>query len=168
MIPGYNHNVRYKDRVYHVQTEDSGLRNPVLITHLFFGGTILATQRSAYGDILGVDGRDGLVRTRMQDQHKTMLRNLVAGAMDNVLARLWGPGLGATAEGAAEVGVSGPPTMPDLDAAALQFTSTAPPNSFPPVNITYASPIAASSISASPVAASPNDLITSSSPDPAK
>ena len=38
MIPGYNHNVKYKEGVYHIQTEDSGLDNPHIITHLFIGG----------------------------------------------------------------------------------------------------------------------------------
>ena len=33
-ILGYNHNVRYRGLIFHVQTEDSGLMNPHLFTHL--------------------------------------------------------------------------------------------------------------------------------------
>ena len=45
---GYNHNIRYNGRLYHVQTEDSGVNNPHIFTHLFHGGTILASHRSDY------------------------------------------------------------------------------------------------------------------------
>ena len=44
-VLGYNHNVRYAGRLWHVQTEDSGVQNPHLFTHLFHDGTILATKR---------------------------------------------------------------------------------------------------------------------------
>ena len=48
MVVGFNHNINYKGRVYHVQTEDSGIGNPHLITHLFVGGNILASKKSSY------------------------------------------------------------------------------------------------------------------------
>src|SRR5882724_11426117 len=39
-ILGYNHNVRYRGLVFHVQTEDSGVASPHLFTHLFHTGVI--------------------------------------------------------------------------------------------------------------------------------
>ena len=84
MIPGYNHNVKYKDRVFHVQTEDSGLQNPHIITHLFVGGNILATKKASYTDIVKSENLPELVRDMMEEQHKQMLRNLVNGTYDNV------------------------------------------------------------------------------------
>ena len=47
-VLGYNHNVRYAGRLWHVQTEDSGVNNPHIFTHLFHDGTILATKRVDY------------------------------------------------------------------------------------------------------------------------
>ena len=38
-VVGFNHNVKYGPRVYHVQTEDLGLPHAHYITHLFVGGT---------------------------------------------------------------------------------------------------------------------------------
>src|SRR5689334_11127551 len=52
MLPGYNHNIRYKDKVFHVQTEDNGLDAPNLVTQVFLGGQIVAIERASYGDIL--------------------------------------------------------------------------------------------------------------------
>jgi hypothetical protein len=47
-ILGFNHNVRHLGRLYHVQTEDSGVGKPHIFTHLFHGGTILASKKSDY------------------------------------------------------------------------------------------------------------------------
>ena len=44
MVVGFNHNVMYKGEVFHVQTEDSGITNPHIITLLYRGGTILCVQ----------------------------------------------------------------------------------------------------------------------------
>src|SRR5262249_60130386 len=76
---GFNHNVRHLGRVYHVQTEDSGVKNPHLFTHIFFGGTILATKKIVYH--IGAD--ELMVRALMQKQHKDMLRELKAGTHDD-------------------------------------------------------------------------------------
>ena len=44
-ILGYNHNVRYRGIVFHVQTEDSGIINPHVFSHLFHGGVILSSRK---------------------------------------------------------------------------------------------------------------------------
>ncbi len=82
MVPGFNHNVRRRGKAYHVQTEDLGLANPVVVTHLFSGGNVVATCRSSYADLATAEDRDRRVRERMEEQHKQVLRNLVNGAYD--------------------------------------------------------------------------------------
>ena len=47
-ILGYNHNVRYRGLVFHVQTEDSGVLSPHLFTHLFHSGVIVSTRKYVY------------------------------------------------------------------------------------------------------------------------
>ncbi len=79
MVQGFNHNVRIGDTVYHVQTEDSGRENPHIVTHVFVGGTIIASQRSSYADRLGEGRLEETVRALMQEQHKAVLRNLKNG-----------------------------------------------------------------------------------------
>jgi hypothetical protein len=82
MIPGFNHNVMHRGNVYHVQTEDSGLQNPLISTHLFLGGNVLAARKTSYADIAGRPDVEEDVRKLMQEQHKQMLRQLVRGAFD--------------------------------------------------------------------------------------
>lgn len=79
---GYNHNVRYRGRVFHVQTEDSGPSNPHLFTHLFFEGSILATKKCDYDGSADEDQVRGL----MQGQHKQILKDLKQGAFDDKIA----------------------------------------------------------------------------------
>jgi hypothetical protein len=85
-VTGFNHNIKHKGRVYHVQTEDSGVNNPHIITHLFVGGNILASKKTSYADILSAENLQEVVRELMEEQHKEMLRNLINGVYDNIEA----------------------------------------------------------------------------------
>ncbi len=87
MLPGFNHNVRHGGKTYHVQTEDLGTSNPVVVTHLFCGGNVVAASRADYRDALGAPDVTARVRSLMQEQHKQMLRRLVSGAYDEVGTR---------------------------------------------------------------------------------
>jgi hypothetical protein len=79
MLIGYNTNVPYKGEIYHVQTEDSGLRSPVIITLLYLKGTILASKKTSYSDLVSSPDYKEKVRDLMKEQHKAMLRELIAG-----------------------------------------------------------------------------------------
>ena len=83
-VTGFNHNIKHKGKVYHVQTEDSGAANPHIITHLFVGGNILASKKTGYADIVKTANLAELVREMMEEQHKEMLRNLINGVYDNI------------------------------------------------------------------------------------
>ena len=82
MVLGFNHNVRYKGEVFHVQTEDSGVASPRIITLLYRGGVILASKKTSYADILKMENLDNIVEELMKDQHKAMMRRLKAGEFD--------------------------------------------------------------------------------------
>jgi hypothetical protein len=86
MITGFNTNVRYSGRVYHVQTEDSGRSNPHVISHLYHSGTILASEKRDYGDLIGSEELTGVVRRLMEGQHKGMLERLRRGEFDDLIA----------------------------------------------------------------------------------
>lgn len=83
-VTGFNHNIKHKGKVYHVQTEDSGISNPHIITHLFVGGNILASKKTSYADIVKAENLAELVKEMMEEQHKEMLRNLIGGTYDNI------------------------------------------------------------------------------------
>lgn len=84
MVVGFNHNIKHRGNLYHIQTEDSGLENPHIITHLFVGGNILASKKTSYADIVGADNLTLVVRELMEEQHKETLRNLINGVYDDL------------------------------------------------------------------------------------
>ncbi|WP_342375725.1 hypothetical protein NVS55_31135 [Myxococcus stipitatus] len=104
-VTGFNHNIKHKGKVYHVQTEDSGVNNPHIITHLFVGGNILASKKTSYSDILNAESLAEVVRELMEEQHKEMLRNLINGVYDNYesTARHYQPGQLATEADSSQV-----------------------------------------------------------------
>ena len=76
-LVGYNTNVRHKGKLYHIQTEDSGINHPHVITHLFAdGGRIIASRKTSYSEYLGGDDIPGTVRRLMQEQHKAIFIEL--------------------------------------------------------------------------------------------
>jgi hypothetical protein len=79
MLVGYNTNVPYKGNLYHVQTEDNGTKNPVIITLLYIKGTILASKKTSYAHLVSDPGCREAVRELMKEQHKTMIKELVRG-----------------------------------------------------------------------------------------
>jgi hypothetical protein len=82
MVVGFNHNIRYKGEVFHVQTEDSGINNPCITTLLYRDGSIIASQKTSYADIVKVEMLEKVVEDIMKEQHKDILRRLKAGEFD--------------------------------------------------------------------------------------
>ena len=83
-LVGYNTNVRHKGKLYHIQTEDSGVNHPHVITHLFAdGGRIIASRKTGYAEHLGAKDLQGVVKKLMQDQHKAMFIELRDGVYDD-------------------------------------------------------------------------------------
>lgn len=91
MLSGFNTNVRHRGVLFHVQTEDSGRNHPHVITHLYHGGTILASEKSGYQDLLAESDLQARVRALMEGQHAAMLARLRAGELDDLLAERLGP-----------------------------------------------------------------------------
>jgi hypothetical protein len=85
MVGGFNTNVRYRERTYHVQTEDSGAESPNIITLLYQGGAILFSRKSSYAEHVGAADRESVVRQMMEEQHRSMVQSLKTGKLDDKL-----------------------------------------------------------------------------------
>lgn len=84
MRVGYNHNIRYKGLLFHVQTEDGGQNNPVVTTHIFYQGNVVTSRKCNYRHLLYDDNRDQAVTKMMQEQHKATMKSLVKGELDEL------------------------------------------------------------------------------------
>ncbi len=123
MVVGFNNNIKYKGLVYHVQTEDSGVDNPHVITHLFVGGNILASKKTSYAQLVGAPDLEKSVRELMQRQHKDMLKSLVNGQLDHLEApRAFQPG--ELAEAPPPKAPPAPPTLPPSEEIEISVVET--------------------------------------------
>jgi len=145
---GYNNNVRHKNRVFHIQTEDSGIKHPHIITHLFMdGGRILKSLKTSYAEHVGVEGMGEIVKQLMKEQHKAMFIALRDGQLDHLLEAALAPSKSAVprASTPAPSPVSSDLPKSDIAAPPTLASGTLPAQPAP------AAPVA-------PVASSPSGL----------
>ena len=127
MITGFNTNVRYRGVLFHVQTEDSGRAHPHLISHVYSGGTIIASHKSEYADRLSSDDLDREVRQLMEVQHKAMIARLEQGDLDNAITERLGGAAAVSGATTRPEAVAVEPTVeaiaePEFDALATSAT----------------------------------------------
>ena len=78
---GFNNNVKYKGLVFHIQTEDSGLDKPHIITHLFAdGGRVIKSHKRSYAASVTRDDVAAFVRALMKGQHMEMALPSITGS----------------------------------------------------------------------------------------
>ena len=83
MITGFNTDVKHETRVFHVQTEDRGLANPVVESLVYVGGEILLSKKSPYGDLISGDRVDEKALREMMDlQHRRVIEAVRRGRLD--------------------------------------------------------------------------------------
>ncbi len=83
MITGYNDDINYNNAVYHIQTEDMGLKYKKIVTHVFIGGAILFSKKTSYEHLVEngeVDDRK--LRIFMNDQHKMIIKIIKSGKIE--------------------------------------------------------------------------------------
>jgi hypothetical protein len=123
---GFNNNIKFLDQVFHVQTEDSGLDQPHVVTHLFAdGGRIIKSHKRSYATEAKRTDVAEFVRGLMKSQHLEMVLMLRQGRFDQVIAGKQVGGMDLLTE---------PPKVDDIKKLAKKkdgaSTSVTPP---PPV-----------------------------------
>ena len=141
-LVGFNNNVKHKGRIFHVQTEDSGIKRPHIVTHLFAdGGRILKSTRTDYSEHLGRNDMHTVVRRMMKEQHKAMFIALRDGQLDDVIDKNYPTSADAPPADVTPIPRSAPPkrkskpppTLPDMPLAeAMGIPADAAPDPLQP------------------------------------
>jgi len=79
MITGHNTDVEYKGKTYHVQTEDKGVKNPIIESLIYIKGHIVGSKKASYADLLAAGGGEKQIQERLEAQHKRMLMDVRGG-----------------------------------------------------------------------------------------
>src|SRR6478672_13472164 len=84
VITGFNTDIEHEGVVYHVQTEDKGLDTPIILSLVYTGGTILASKRSPYEDLIASGFSDEALAERLKRQHKLICAAIHSGRIDDL------------------------------------------------------------------------------------
>jgi hypothetical protein len=87
MSSGFNTDVQVGAQIFHVQTEDRGPGHPVIDTAVYQHGRILHRLASSYREFAeSVEFSVEALRGRVQEQHRSVIGDLRAGAFDAEIA----------------------------------------------------------------------------------
>jgi hypothetical protein len=101
VITGFNTDVEFEGKTYHVQTEDKGLARPVIMSLIYDRGTILASKRTPYDDLVANEEVDVTVLAeRLNKQHRVICAAVKGGRLQDLI-KLSQNGAAAKAEKAA-------------------------------------------------------------------
>jgi len=84
MNTGFNTDVSYNKKLYHVQTEDVTGDDPYALTLLYHGGAIIARIKTSYGSLFPQKLIESQILDLMQRQHKKMITDLRTGKFAKV------------------------------------------------------------------------------------
>ena len=84
MITGYNTDIEFDGVTYHVQTEDKGLGTPIIMSLVYNRGTILASKRQPYDDLIKAGFDEKLLAERLRKQHKTICAAVKKGRIEDL------------------------------------------------------------------------------------
>jgi len=82
MVPGINTDVSHDGVHYHVQTEDLGAKNPIILTLVYRNGAVVLRDKLEYGQILATEPSASLIKTLMDAQHRRVVRHLAGGEIE--------------------------------------------------------------------------------------
>jgi hypothetical protein len=84
VITGFNTDVEHGGVTYHVQTEDKGLKSPLILSLVYVGGTILASKRTPYDDLIASGFDEDKLAERLQRQHKLICAAIHTGRIEDL------------------------------------------------------------------------------------
>ena len=84
VITGFNTDIEHGGVTYHVQTEDKGLDSPIILSLVYVGGTILASKRSPYEDLIAEGFSDEVLAERLKRQHRLICAAINSGRINDL------------------------------------------------------------------------------------
>jgi len=84
VITGFNTDIEHDGVTYHVQTEDKGLDSPIILSLVYVGGTILASKRSPYEDLIAEGFSDEVLAERLKRQHRLICAAINSGRINDL------------------------------------------------------------------------------------
>lgn len=84
VISGFNTDIEFDGTVYHVQTEDKGPPSREIMSLVYDRGTILASKRVSYEDLVAKNYDERELAERVSRQHKLICAAVKAGRLNDL------------------------------------------------------------------------------------
>ncbi|HEU4834874.1 MAG TPA: hypothetical protein VFS90_10680 [Pyrinomonadaceae bacterium] len=120
MITGFNTDIEHEGVVYHVQTEDKGLDSPIILSLVYVGGTILASKRSPYEDLIASGFSDEVLAERLKRQHRLICAAINSGRIDDLKKMSGRPKGAPSRQEAGEAEIAAAEAAPDVETTAAE------------------------------------------------
>jgi hypothetical protein len=137
VITGFNTDIDFEGKTYHVQTEDKGLARPIILSLVYDRGTILASKRVPYNDLLAGELDEEELADRLRKQHRTICAAIKAGRLDELMRMTESARKGEVeVAGAGTVGIPRPAAMSideNFDSSREYKVDSVPPIPKPPI-----------------------------------
>lgn len=92
MLIGFNNDVEFNGRMFHIQTEDHGIKDGHITTILFFNGQILESKKISYQDVIkdvkDEEERKKAIKKKMVDLHREFYKKLFDGIYEERVDKL--------------------------------------------------------------------------------
>lgn len=126
MLNAYNNDIEYKNRWYHIQTEDNGVKLSSVTTTVFHSGQTLDCKSSSYQDsIQGVTDPEEInkiVKQHMVEQFQFFYKRLFEGYYDEKVSAMY-----AKVPKTPSIQVPGPNAIPKPSSPIVASVSQLPP-----------------------------------------
>ncbi len=132
MISGFNTDVEFQDVVYHIQTEDKGLKTRLFVSLVYDRGTILASKRTSYDDLANGSFNENELAERLQRQHKLICAAVKAGRIADLQKMAAGDRKPAHERTPIPAAVANPVDFPATDLPKFQLPDIAAIENFEP------------------------------------
>lgn len=86
MIVGFNTDIKYRNEVFHIQTEDKGQSNPIVETLVYHSGEILVSRRIGYGHLTKKTDLRKRIKLIMKTQHDEVISELKGGKFMHLIS----------------------------------------------------------------------------------
>ena len=125
MISGFNTDVEFQGVVYHIQTEDKGLKSRLFVSLVYDRGTILASKRTPYEDLANGSFDENELAERLQRQHKLICAAVKAGRIADLQKMAANDSKPSTQTKPAPVIVDVPASIPSTELPQFQLSGIA-------------------------------------------
>ncbi len=86
MIVGFNTDIKYRNEIFHIQTEDKGKNNPIVETLVYHKGEILVSRRVGYSHLMSKADLRKRIKLIMKTQHDEVINELKGGKFMHLIS----------------------------------------------------------------------------------